>query len=57
MLHSDAGPPQEPPEPMPQRVGEPEDIAQCALFLASESASFISGAQIVVGGGAMAVGA
>ena len=39
------------------RIGEPEDIAQCALFLASDAASFISGAQIVVDGGAMAVGA
>jgi NAD(P)-dependent dehydrogenase (short-subunit alcohol dehydrogenase family) len=39
------------------RIGEPEDIAQCALFLASAAASFISGAQIVVDGGAMAVGA
>jgi len=39
------------------RIGEPEDIAQCALFLASDAASFISGAEIVVDGGAMAVGA
>ena len=39
------------------RVGEPEDIARCALFLASDDASFISGAHIVVDGGAMAVGA
>jgi len=39
------------------RIGEPQDIAQCALFLASDAASFISGAQIVVDGGAMAVGA
>jgi NAD(P)-dependent dehydrogenase (short-subunit alcohol dehydrogenase family) len=36
------------------RVGEPEDIARCALFLASDEASFISGAEIVVDGGAMA---
>jgi len=36
------------------RVGEPEDIAKCALFLASDESSFISGAQIVVDGGAMA---
>jgi NAD(P)-dependent dehydrogenase (short-subunit alcohol dehydrogenase family) len=39
------------------RVGEPEDIAQCALFLASDAASFISGTHIVVDGGAMTVGA
>jgi meso-butanediol dehydrogenase/(S,S)-butanediol dehydrogenase/diacetyl reductase len=38
------------------RVGEPEDVARCALFLASDDASFISGAHIVVDGGAMAVG-
>jgi NAD(P)-dependent dehydrogenase (short-subunit alcohol dehydrogenase family) len=36
------------------RVGEPEDIARCALFLASDDAGFISGTQIVVDGGAMA---
>ncbi len=36
------------------RVGEPEDIARCALFLASDDASFISGAEIVADGGAMA---
>jgi len=36
------------------RVGEPEDIARCALFLASDDASFISGAHIVADGGAMA---
>jgi len=36
------------------RVGEPEDIARCALFLASDEASFISGAAIVADGGAMA---
>jgi meso-butanediol dehydrogenase/(S,S)-butanediol dehydrogenase/diacetyl reductase len=39
------------------RVGEPEDIARCALFLASDDASFISGAHIVVDGGAMAASA
>jgi NAD(P)-dependent dehydrogenase (short-subunit alcohol dehydrogenase family) len=36
------------------RVGEPEDIARCALFLASDDASFITGAEIVVDGGARA---
>jgi NAD(P)-dependent dehydrogenase (short-subunit alcohol dehydrogenase family) len=39
-----------------ERVGEPEDIARCALFLASDDASFISGTQIVVDGGARAAG-
>jgi len=37
------------------RVGEPEDIAQCALFLASDAAAFITGTQIVVDGGATAL--
>jgi NAD(P)-dependent dehydrogenase (short-subunit alcohol dehydrogenase family) len=36
------------------RVGEPEDIARCALFLASDDASFISGAHLVADGGALA---
>jgi NAD(P)-dependent dehydrogenase (short-subunit alcohol dehydrogenase family) len=36
------------------RVGEPEDIARCALFLASDDAAWISGAEIVVDGGALA---
>jgi NAD(P)-dependent dehydrogenase (short-subunit alcohol dehydrogenase family) len=36
------------------RVGEPEDIARCALFLASDEASFISGAELIADGGAMA---
>jgi NAD(P)-dependent dehydrogenase (short-subunit alcohol dehydrogenase family) len=39
------------------RVGEPEDIARCALFLASDDAAFISGADIVADGGAMAASA
>jgi NAD(P)-dependent dehydrogenase (short-subunit alcohol dehydrogenase family) len=38
------------------RVGEPEDIARCALFLASDEASWISGTEIVVDGGARAAG-
>jgi len=36
------------------RVGEPEDIAGCALFLASDDAAWISGTHIVVDGGALA---
>jgi NAD(P)-dependent dehydrogenase (short-subunit alcohol dehydrogenase family) len=35
------------------RVGEPEDVARCALFLASDDAAFVSGAALVVDGGAM----
>ncbi len=38
------------------RVGEPEDIARCALFLASEDAAFVSGAELVADGGARAAG-
>jgi 7-alpha-hydroxysteroid dehydrogenase len=37
------------------RVGEPEDIARCALFLASDDSAWISGTHIVVDGGALAV--
>lgn len=39
------------------RVGEPEDIARCALFLASDASSFITGTEIVVDGGATALSA
>lgn len=38
-------------QPLEQR-GEIEDIAQCAVFLASEDARFITGENIVVDGGA-----
>jgi NAD(P)-dependent dehydrogenase (short-subunit alcohol dehydrogenase family) len=37
------------------RVGEPEDIARCALFLASDASSFVSGTHIIVDGGATAL--
>jgi meso-butanediol dehydrogenase/(S,S)-butanediol dehydrogenase/diacetyl reductase len=33
------------------RIGEPRDIAECAVFLACDAASFISGQQFVVDGG------
>jgi 3-oxoacyl-[acyl-carrier protein] reductase len=33
------------------RVGEPEDIADVSLFLASEGARYITGRVIVVDGG------
>jgi NAD(P)-dependent dehydrogenase (short-subunit alcohol dehydrogenase family) len=36
------------------RVGTPEEIAQAALFLASDRASFITGAAVVVDGGGLA---
>ena len=34
------------------RVGQPLDVAICALFLASDEASFITGEFIVISGGA-----
>jgi NAD(P)-dependent dehydrogenase (short-subunit alcohol dehydrogenase family) len=34
------------------RMGEPEEIAKVALFLASEDSSFVQGAEISVDGGA-----
>ena len=33
------------------RLAQPEDIANCALFLASDESSYITGAEIVVDGG------
>jgi NAD(P)-dependent dehydrogenase (short-subunit alcohol dehydrogenase family) len=37
-------------QPIP-RTGMPEDIAQAALYLASDAASFVTGTQLVVDGG------
>ena len=34
------------------RVGKPEEVANLALFLASEEASYITGAMVVIDGGA-----
>jgi NAD(P)-dependent dehydrogenase (short-subunit alcohol dehydrogenase family) len=34
-----------------RRIGEPEDIAHCALYLASDEASWVTGANISVDGG------
>jgi len=36
-----------------QRMGEPDDIGKVALFLASDLASYMTGSQIVVDGGAL----
>ena len=37
-----------------KRVGRPEEIAQTILFVASDKASFITGASIAVDGGKLA---
>lgn len=37
------------------RVGDPEEVARCALFLASDEASYVTGANLVVDGGWSAV--
>jgi len=36
------------------RIGRPEDVAQAALYLASDAASFVTGAVLVVDGGGLA---
>ena len=33
------------------RLGEPEDIARCVVFLASDDAGFITGSTITANGG------
>jgi NAD(P)-dependent dehydrogenase (short-subunit alcohol dehydrogenase family) len=37
------------------RAGEPEDVARLAAFLASDDASFINGADILIDGGIAAL--
>lgn len=36
------------------RVAQPEEIASAALFFASDESSFVTGADLLVDGGAMA---
>ena len=36
-----------------KRMGEPDDIGKVALFLASDMASYMTGEQIIVDGGAL----
>ena len=37
------------------RPGEPEEVVAMALFIASEEASFITGSDIVIDGGLLAI--
>jgi acetoacetyl-CoA reductase len=37
------------------RLGEPEEIARCVVFLASEQAGFITGSTMAVNGGQIMV--
>ena len=38
-----------------KRVAQPEEVGWCVVFLASDEASFVTGAELVVDGGYTAV--
>ncbi len=51
-IDATAGQPPQPTDAIPlRRYGEPEEVAQAALFLASDRSRFMTGAEIVVDGG------
>jgi NAD(P)-dependent dehydrogenase (short-subunit alcohol dehydrogenase family) len=37
------------------RAAQPEEVARCALFLASDDASYVTGAELIVDGGLAAI--
>jgi NAD(P)-dependent dehydrogenase (short-subunit alcohol dehydrogenase family) len=37
------------------RFGQPIDIANCCLFLASDESSYVTGSELIVDGGTLAV--